>query len=637
MTCISEAVSRNGDGSLAVDKAVLRKIVTAIFAAHWERLEPAFKRTKAKVNLARLRPGDISQRLTMPQLKALATYSLTVTDVVNALNNHEGGDKPIIEVSQADEDRANHALKWALAGEIFGPYPAEFAIDTLPHALNAAGGPLKPSTFERIWVLVLEGESRVICTDNVDGTTTTMAMNCQRSSTHKIETKSDEPIKRLLEWTSDSGRACTHALAKAMGIALPEVQSTQPEAHTVAETIDVNINPTVSSLVNSVLTTANLPPIEKLLEASNNHEAAKAQLAATKMQLDKATSELADLRTRLSTTTTINVPTQPVAASGEWPAYKVIMKSAADVFDVPAAHRKSFEVDLPYIEWDGAAPPCVPAIDPDYILRPQHLMSCIFSIVTNTNVVATGETGTGKTTLFEQVAARLRMPVEVINLDSEITRMDIMGRDVLTTANGVSITRFEEGIVPRAMKRPGFLILDEFDFGRPDVMYALQRVLTGTGLTLTEDGGRFIAPHPLFRIAATGNTKGQGDETGFYQGARIQSAALLNRFGVWTTVDYMGKAEVESLLKKRVEIATDDTVAQVSQYTIEHQRAFSERTVATPFSMRDAINLTRSIALFQGLMAKEHAAAKAIKQTVLARATDTDAATLKGIADRIFV
>lgn len=516
-------------------------------------------------------------------------------------------------------------MKDAAFGELFGPYDFALVIRCLAVICRDAG---KLDNFHlQNWRVLTHGSGPVGV--RFDASRERYVVNDVVSEfTMAPHDQSLPTMQALLATLTDAQARWVTQLARAHGV---DVQPSQPEHH--MSTTD--LNPTVATIVNGALASANLPKIEDLLATRDQYDSAVAQLKAVQSEANRLKAETEDLRSKLTTSVAMPAIIQ-ASASGTWPAYKVELVSAADVFEVPAAHRNSFNLKVPTIVWEGAPPADVPAIDPDYVLRPEPLISTVFGIVTNTNIVAVGETGTGKTTHFEQVAARMRMPVSVINLDSEITRLDIMGRDVLDVSNGASVTRFEEGIVPRAMQRAGFLILDEFDFGRPDVMYALQRLLTGTGITLTEDGGRYIAPHPFFRVMATGNTKGTGDETGFYQGARIQSAAFLNRFGVWIEIGYMSPGTIEELLKKRVPGLSDAIAKQVAQYTAEHQRAFTERNVTVPFSMRDAVHMARSLSVFASLLDKTYAIQFAVKQTVLNRATAQDAATLKGIADRIF-
>ena len=218
------------------------------------------------------------------------------------------------------------------------------------------------------------------------------------------------------------------------------------------------------------------------------------------------------------------------------------LEPAAQVFQIEGAGASMFNFRVPVWHWEDE-PDEVPVLDPNYIFRPMDLFKTLMTIVTDQRMWLKGHTGTGKTTLVEQVAARLRWPVLRINFDSEITRLDLIGRDVLRTENGQTVSMFADGLLPKGLAGPYILLLDEFDRIRPDIAYVMQRALEGNGLTVVEDGGRHIVPHQWTRTIATANTAGQGDDTGLYPGARPQSAALLDRFTSWADIDYLSPPE----------------------------------------------------------------------------------------------
>jgi cobaltochelatase CobS len=278
----------------------------------------------------------------------------------------------------------------------------------------------------------------------------------------------------------------------------------------------------------------------------------------------------------------------------------------------------------------------VPEIDRHYVFRPKALMAMLKGMKQGQPIYAHGHTGTGKTTLAEQVCAHLNWPLLIVSLDSDVSRLDFIGRDALVQENGSSVTRFVEGVLPWAMQRPVFMLLDEIDFGRSDILYVLQRVLEGGKLVLTEDGGRIVTPHPMFRIMASGNTRGQGDDSGLYQGARVLSAALIGRFKRWIEVPYLEQDELYKLIDARVPGLDAEFVRKLTQYTLEHQRAFTERQVVTPISPRITMTLAENYRDYLTHMPEQLAREWAIEETVLNRVPDTDRATLKGVLDRIF-
>jgi cobaltochelatase CobS subunit len=268
-----------------------------------------------------------------------------------------------------------------------------------------------------------------------------------------------------------------------------------------------------------------------------------------------------------------------------------------------------------------------------------ELFRVLMALVTNQRAYLHGHTGTGKTTLVEQVCARLGWPFLRLNFDSEITRLDLIGRDTLVQQDGVTVSRFVDGILPQALQGPYVLCFDEIDFVRPDVAYVMQRVLEGDGLVLTEDGGRIVKPHPMSRLIATANTVGQGDEHGMYQGARPQSLALLDRFTVWAQIDYLDAKDRETLVTTRVPALEPELRRRLCQYVDEHVRAFTGAKVLQPISPRGMIALAEAIVTWTRHMpasGRREAVGQAVAQTILDRATAQDRAVLKGIADRVF-
>lgn len=384
------------------------------------------------------------------------------------------------------------------------------------------------------------------------------------------------------------------------------------------------VAPEHEGIINAVLNVAKLPPINDLIDKLNKATAdlvkAKAEPAVTKPSV-----------TLMPVGTVIEVK-----ASGEIPNGKIVSKRARDVFAMPEG--TGFDFEVPVWEWDGAHPDVKP-VDANYIFRQEELMSLLYSIITNERCWLHGHTGTGKTTLIEQVAARLNWPVRVVNFDSEITRMDLIGRDTLVNEGGVTTSKFVDGILPQCMADPYFIICDEMDYIRPDVSYVMQRVFEGNGLTITEDGGRHVAPHPMFRIFATGNTQGQGDDFGMYAGARVQSMALLDRFTAWITVDYLPAEMRRKLLGTAVPHLEPKMADKVAQYVTEHIEAFKGAKVVKPISPRGMISLGKAIANFQALMPaadKKKAVDMAINRTILNACTQQDRVVLKGIVARVF-
>jgi len=386
-----------------------------------------------------------------------------------------------------------------------------------------------------------------------------------------------------------------------------------------------------ATILDAVLSAAGMPDIKTMVTKINSSTA----------DMSAATLKISELETKLKQTAAAAIAVAPVVtkadASGTIPSGKVVTKNAAEVFNMTGAAKAQFDFNIPVWEWDGVHPH-VPVIDPSYIFRPEELLRGLYALLTNQRAYFYGHTGTGKTTLIEQMAARLLWPFMRVNFDSEITRMDLIGRDTLSTEGGVTVSKFEDGILPQAMSGPYILCCDEVDFVRPDVAYVMQRALEGNGLLLTEDGGRVIEAHNMFRMFATGNTQGQGDEHGMYAGARPQSMAFLDRFTVWCQVDYLGANDRKKLIKAKVPSLNDTQLELVCQYTKEHLEAFKSAKVMQPLSPRGMISLAQAIGMFVS-MAEDGGESAAIKRafgtTILDRATSTDHAVMRGIVDRL--
>lgn len=376
--------------------------------------------------------------------------------------------------------------------------------------------------------------------------------------------------------------------------------------------------------------------IEKFIRTSAQTQTALAREVTTIKELSdkevaklkKETKELTNAISRM----TKELASKPfedakVVGDGTIPNGKIVMKNVGDVFP----DLKKVEMQVPVWEWDGVHPD-VPAIDPHYIYREDLLVKALYAIISNQRMYLQGHTGAGKTTLIEQIAAHLNWPFTRINFDSEITRMDLIGRDTLQDGKSV----FVDGMLPRAMSGPYICVFDELDFCRPDVSYVMQAALEGNGLNITEDGGRVVYPHEQFRMFGTGNTVGQGDEHGMYQGARPQSLAFLDRFTIWAKVDYLSDEERKNLVKRHFPMLAEEEINVIGKYTTEHLDAFEKAKVLQPISPRGMLAIARSVMFFNSIYPKDNKNMhRALTQTIVDRATEADAAVLKGLVDRV--
>ncbi|MCX8501970.1 MAG: AAA family ATPase, partial [Alphaproteobacteria bacterium] len=180
----------------------------------------------------------------------------------------------------------------------------------------------------------------------------------------------------------------------------------------------------------------------------------------------------------------------------------------------------------------------VPQRDSSYHFDPITTRAILAGFTHNRRVMVQGYHGTGKSTHIEQIAARLNWPCIRINLDSHISRIDLIGKDAIVLENGQQVTAFREGILPWALQNPVALVFDEYDAGRPDVMFVIQRVLEVEGKLTLLDQNRILTPHPYFRLFSTANTVGLGDTTGLYHGTQQINQGQMDRWNLVTTLNY---------------------------------------------------------------------------------------------------
>jgi len=193
----------------------------------------------------------------------------------------------------------------------------------------------------------------------------------------------------------------------------------------------------------------------------------------------------------------------------------------------------------------------VPDLDPDYLFDRDTTLAILAGFAFNRRVMVTGYHGTGKSTHIEQVAARLNWPCVRINLDSHISRVDLVGKDAIVLKDGKQITEFRDGILPWALQNNVALVFDEYDAGRPDVMFVIQRVLEVAGRLTLLDQNRVIRPHPAFRLFATANTVGLGDTSGLYHGTQQINQGQMDRWSLVTVLNYLPHdREVDIVLAK---------------------------------------------------------------------------------------
>jgi cobaltochelatase CobS len=265
--------------------------------------------------------------------------------------------------------------------------------------------------------------------------------------------------------------------------------------------------------------------------------------------------------------------------------------------------KETFGLD---IDWDVPGfkedTPNVPEVDKTYRFDHDTTLAILAGFAFNRRVMIQGYHGTGKSSHIEQVAARLNWPCVRVNLDSHVSRMDLIGKDVITLKESKQITEFREGLLPWSLQNPCALVFDEYDAGRPDVMFVIQRVLEGDGKLTLLDQNRVIRPHPAFRLFATANTVGLGDATGMYHGTHQLNQGQMDRWNIVTQLNYLEHdAEAEIMLRKFPELDNDDGKKainnMVSMADLTRQ-GFINGDLSTVMSPRTVITWLENIQIF---------------------------------------
>ena len=247
----------------------------------------------------------------------------------------------------------------------------------------------------------------------------------------------------------------------------------------------------------------------------------------------------------------------------------------------------------------------VPEIDNTYKFDPDTTLAILAGFSHNRRVMIQGYHGTGKSTHIEQVAARLKWPAVRVNLDSHISRIDLIGKDAIKLRDGVQVTEFHEGILPWALRNPVAIAFDEYDAGRADVMFVIQRVLEHDGKLTLMDQNEIIQPNPNFRLFATANTVGLGDTTGLYHGTQQINQAQMDRWSLVATLNYLSvDAETAIVLAKAPNYNTDagrKTIKQMVTVADLTRTAFMNGDLSTVMSPRTVIAWAQNADIFHSI------------------------------------
>ena len=247
----------------------------------------------------------------------------------------------------------------------------------------------------------------------------------------------------------------------------------------------------------------------------------------------------------------------------------------------------------------------VPIIDKDYKFDPETTRAILAGFADNRRVIIQGYHGTGKSTHIEQVAARLNWSCVRINLDSHISRIDLIGKDSIVIRDGKQITEFQEGMLPWAYQNPVALVFDEYDAGRPDVMFVIQRILESDSKLTLLDQSRIINPNRFFRLFATANTVGLGDTTGLYHGTQQINQGQMDRWNIVTILNYLNNIEEEKIVlskNKKLNNKEGKEIIHCMVSTADLTRSgFINGDISTVMSPRTVITWAENYLLFNDI------------------------------------
>jgi cobaltochelatase CobS len=274
--------------------------------------------------------------------------------------------------------------------------------------------------------------------------------------------------------------------------------------------------------------------------------------------------------------------------------------------DTEVSVREAFGIDID-MKVPAYSKPSeqVPEVDPDYIFDKDTTLAILAGFAHNRRVMVSGYHGTGKSTHIEQVGARLNWPCVRINLDSHVSRIDLIGKDAIVVKDGMQVTEFKDGILPWAYQNNVALVFDEYDAGRPDVMFVIQRILEMSGRLTLLDQSRVIHPHPCFRLFATANTVGLGDTTGLYHGTQQINQAQMDRWSIVTTLNYLPHdQEVDIVMAKAKNFKGEegrDCVSRMVRLADMTRASFIAGDLSTVMSPRTVITWAENAAIFGDL------------------------------------
>ena len=262
--------------------------------------------------------------------------------------------------------------------------------------------------------------------------------------------------------------------------------------------------------------------------------------------------------------------------------------------------RETFGIDIDMkVPAFSEADERVPDLDPSYVFDPDTTLAILAGFAFNRRVMVQGYHGTGKSTHIEQVAARLKWPCIRINLDEHISRIDLIGRDAIVLRDGLQVTEFREGLLPWALQHPVALVFDEYDAGRPDVMFVIQRVLETEGKLTLLDQNKIIRPDRNFRLFATANTVGLGDTSGLYHGTQAINQGQMDRWNIVVGLNYLPAQTENAIVHAKVPAVGEKMISDMVKVADLTRQGFINGDISTVMSPRTVITWAQNTEIFK--------------------------------------
>jgi cobaltochelatase CobS len=302
--------------------------------------------------------------------------------------------------------------------------------------------------------------------------------------------------------------------------------------------------------------------------------------------------------------------------------------------DIKISVKQTFGIDTEMqVEAFSDKNELVPKVDQDYKFDRDTTLAILSGFAFNKKVLIQGYHGTGKSTHIEQVAARLNWPCVRVNLDSHVSRIDLIGKDAIVLKDGKQVTEFKEGILPWSIQNPVALVFDEYDAGRPDVMFVIQRILESEGSFTLLDKNKVISQHDYFRMFATTNTIGLGDTTGLYHGTQQINQGQMDRWNIVTTLNYLPfKKELEIVLTKNKNYNSKEGKEKISnmiKVADLTRKGFINGDISTVMSPRTVLHWAENTKIF-----KDHG--YAFRLTFLNKCDETEKKIISEYYQRCF-